>query len=564
MSASRRTRANGRTGFLKKELSIKEKNNMKNYKKIPLILVLLFTFVFAVGTAGCDLSNINQGFDGYYSGFGRHGDEEHGESGDTGEHGDTGDEGGAESGETGDTGSGETGAETGEQGETGEPVQSNFPDYVRFYGYQNAFDNAQSTFRLSITSLDMLTAYIDYVNFYGITNHVNITLNYSATDFITEYNKAADEYASGDRLILDQSFRIEYLGRTGKYYVTESNTFATDTIDQDKEYVSGQVDYALKMVLQEDRADDYDSFKINYVEKAIGNITNTEQLYWTIQNGYKPLCVSGSTAEVVYEMAKSVLREIVTDDMDDVTKLRAIYEWLALNVQYDNYAYQISTETVDFYARQYDSWFAEGVFNNRKAVCEGYAKSLIILAGIEGIPAIRVTGNGHAWNRVQIDGKWYVVDSTHADVHVSDNEVFSYAQFMITDEQKAYLGYSSDDFSELTATEEFNVFTVVTFTYGDNEYDLVIDSKAELKSLLLYGRTNKTFGEDLTVDFYVFSDKVSDYDDWKNDLDVILYYKSSLTPSFDAQGNGHYFGDTCRPECPYGCCATREQDVGNR
>ena len=306
-------------------------------------------------------------------------------------------------------------------------IATALPDNVRFYQYVEQFDAAQSTLKLDVTNLEMLIAYIEYVNFYNVKTAVEITLKYAA-DFADELDKAESRYSASDHLAMGCAMTYESLGNKGRYYLTSSNAddLATKTFDNEKEYVYPQTDYALKMSAPNDRAIDYDDFKLNSVTKILRNVSNSEQLRWAIQNGYKPNCVASSPAESVFNKAKEVLRSIVSDDMDDVTKLRAIYEWLALNVQYDNYAAEALRTDSEIKASEYDAWYAEGVFNNKKAVCEGYAKALIIMAGLEGIPAIFVTGNGHAWNRVLLDGKWYVVDATHADVHVGENEVFSY------------------------------------------------------------------------------------------------------------------------------------------
>ncbi len=54
------------------------------------------------------------------------------------------------------------------------------------------------------------------------------------------------------------------------------------------------------------------------------------------------------------------------------------------------------------------------------AVCEGYAKSFMILCREFNIPAILVIGEAggvaHMWNYVQVNGGWYAVDATWDDV----------------------------------------------------------------------------------------------------------------------------------------------------
>ncbi len=421
-----------------------------------------------------------------------------------------------------------------------------FPNNVSFYKYLNIFNNAQTSGKLYVNSVEMLAAYIEYVNFYTITKKVNITITYSADSFDSEYEAAKELYENGEFMAIGYEASIGYSGKTGSYRITKSDadTLATKTFDEDKEYVWAQTDYALKMVAPNTRDADYDDFALNSRTKVLTNITNSEQLRWAISNGYKPQCVEGSPAEKVLNSAKAVLREIVSDEMDDITKLRAIYEWLALNVQYDNLAAQELQANAALKASEYDAWYAEGVFDNLKAVCEGYAKALIIMAGLEGIPAIFITGDGHAWNRVMIDGEWYVVDATHADVHanLTQKEVFSYGSFMITDAEKTDRGYTSEQYADLPATTEFNIFENLTFTYNEHDYDLVIESASELKAVLEYAKSlNPIIGENgCTVDVFVKQEDDMGFNFWKELLYIQPLYETWLKSETDLNGNAHY------------------------
>lgn len=66
---------------------------------------------------------------------------------------------------------------------------------------------------------------------------------------------------------------------------------------------------------------------------------------------------------------------------------------------------------------------AYGILVGGSAVCNGYAQAFQLLAAASGITSVIVTGeaNGgvttgaHAWNRVLIDGRWLVVDTTWDD-----------------------------------------------------------------------------------------------------------------------------------------------------
>lgn len=66
-----------------------------------------------------------------------------------------------------------------------------------------------------------------------------------------------------------------------------------------------------------------------------------------------------------------------------------------------------------------ESFSAYGAFVNHKAVCEGYAQAMKILLSSAGIKSLYITGqaNGgsHAWNIVDIGGKWRYLDATFDD-----------------------------------------------------------------------------------------------------------------------------------------------------
>ena len=62
---------------------------------------------------------------------------------------------------------------------------------------------------------------------------------------------------------------------------------------------------------------------------------------------------------------------------------------------------------------------AAGVFLENKAVCAGYCAAFQYLMDKIGIPCVTITSENHAWNEVQIDGKWYIVDVTWDDTAIT-------------------------------------------------------------------------------------------------------------------------------------------------
>ena len=104
----------------------------------------------------------------------------------------------------------------------------------------------------------------------------------------------------------------------------------------------------------------------------------------------------------------------------DVEKLRAIYAWVTMNIDYeDNYVSSDFWATPEYIEEQ----SAENVLHNRTAVCQGYANLFCALARELDLPCEVVTGivkesggevpeMGHAWVVAQADGQWRLFDPT--------------------------------------------------------------------------------------------------------------------------------------------------------
>ncbi len=141
-------------------------------------------------------------------------------------------------------------------------------------------------------------------------------------------------------------------------------------------------------------------------------------------------------APEIVEMA----RKITAGKNGALAKSRAIYEWVATNINYDDKVKDLRTDGIAEDSRQ-DALFT---LQSRNAVCEGYADLFAALHRAIGIPTkmvlgksnrVNVSANGarflinngrkldldsipvyHTWNEVYVNGRWIPVDSTTADL----------------------------------------------------------------------------------------------------------------------------------------------------
>ena len=123
----------------------------------------------------------------------------------------------------------------------------------------------------------------------------------------------------------------------------------------------------------------------------------------------------------------TLVEYLVRPARDDAGRARAIFTWIAHNIQYD----------VSFLNRQPD---AEETLASRRGVCGGYAalfEAMVEMAGLEaeiirghskgrGYAAGRGMGSmeDHAWNAVRIGGAWELVDCTWGAGYIDEDGAF--------------------------------------------------------------------------------------------------------------------------------------------
>lgn len=100
---------------------------------------------------------------------------------------------------------------------------------------------------------------------------------------------------------------------------------------------------------------------------------------------------------------------------------------------------------------KFEQYSIVGAFIEKEIQCEGYAKAFMYLCQSVGIPAVQITGTSsgvdHAWNRIQLDGEWYLFDVTWDDTEGC------YDYFGLTDAQMEALDHTTGTWFPLKGAE---------------------------------------------------------------------------------------------------------------
>lgn len=165
--------------------------------------------------------------------------------------------------------------------------------------------------------------------------------------------------------------------------------------------------------------------------------------------------------EETYRVIKQIVADVVQDGMSDADKVKALDAALANRLTYDWDSYYLNTGQGDKAdVDPMDVWKHRGyaayeLLDDDRVVCSGYAAIFKACADEAGIKSLYVTGtvppqpgsnnNGHAWNLVNVDGSWKVVDVTWDDTDQGDNQ--SDGKYLMLDQKDTKLDgrvYDSD------------------------------------------------------------------------------------------------------------------------
>jgi hypothetical protein len=156
------------------------------------------------------------------------------------------------------------------------------------------------------------------------------------------------------------------------------------------------------------------------------------QSEWPLPDAADPLVVNmPADAQTSIDTVGAYLRDHFADPK---LRVKAIHDFVVLRLTYDEATFHALMNGASTWAPQ----DAESVFAARTGVCEGYARLMVALGKAAGVDIAYVAGSvrdahyrvaegddasvkaalegyGHAWNAVQLDGQWQLIDATWDD-----------------------------------------------------------------------------------------------------------------------------------------------------
>lgn len=222
------------------------------------------------------------------------------------------------------------------------------------------------------------------------------------------------------KIIYEKLYENKENLKTGTYTIQFENTFY-DILSQENGSDKLQEEYQTAI-----EAFTYDNPDVFYIDvtKMYINIETIQKIFSTKYNVYinsakdPTYLLDGFASKEQIDQCESqviavknqILNQIA--GKNDIEKMRYIHDYLVDTIEYDQTFGEKNIYNI------------YGALVSKTCVCEGYAKASQYLLNEAGLENIIITGTAtnsdgktenHAWNYVNIDEKWYAIDTTWDD-----------------------------------------------------------------------------------------------------------------------------------------------------
>ncbi|MBQ4049270.1 MAG: hypothetical protein IJD07_01280 [Clostridia bacterium] len=257
-------------------------------------------------------------------------------------------------------------------------------------------------------------------------------------------------------------------------------------------------------------SDNYNGeFAIDSRPLSYDKVSTTEELYFVVNEGYQPNIEQGSSAQQIYETVRETLRKIIDEEMTDAQIVHAIFDYIMWKTSYD-YAVLENSDVAQ--SVQQPAFYLDGVLTTGFAVCDGIAKTFSLMCNIMGIDCKRIVGTArsgekiaeHAWNKVKLDGEWYMVDCTWSDfltnVGTTKIEASSHKYFLLSDSDTKYSHFENDSsLYPRTAPVAYDYYDDVQGVFKVKNNLLL---STQIRAIANYAKQNKKYGYKVCGKYY--------------------------------------------------------------
>lgn len=219
------------------------------------------------------------------------------------------------------------------------------------------------------------------------------------------------------------SVNAEVRGRLqqNNYYAVD--LCKTDTVDDVREALKNQVENITIYLCGDDRNEVADianapfelfGLAAQYCDDTL--LFNIREYKYAVYNNtieYTDIKYSMTQAQQEYvdNKVSRIIDKLGIRNSSDLKKVKAIHDWECSNLKYDYNNMEVNN--------------AYSGLSSGKTMCVGFSEIFYKMALEAGLDAHIVSNEHHAWNIVQVDGKWYDIDTTY---DASEN---SYNYFLV-------------------------------------------------------------------------------------------------------------------------------------
>ena len=188
-----------------------------------------------------------------------------------------------------------------------------------------------------------------------------------------------------------------------------------------------------------------DVAKISYDEVLLSDINNYVHPY----NSYSTIkTLYDDTGEITIKInhlysddeikkidsdIDTIIKNNITDNMNDNDKIKVIHDYIINNTQYD-------TKRANNLESPYDSSRILGLLYDKYSICSGYTDTMSVILTKLNIPNFKIASETHIWNAVFIDGSWKHLDLTWDDpVTASGKQILDHSYFLINNDELSKL-----------------------------------------------------------------------------------------------------------------------------